>query len=108
MQIVDDPPLYHWVLFHRQEWSPLGLISQGAQMLLDHKKGGVFHDFLGACKRTGMHDLEVELRKPKILGGIKDPEGEVQRTITEVSGSSGTEGEVGLRFSWEELSMLLR
>jgi hypothetical protein len=77
-------------------------------MLLDHKKGGVFHDFLGACKRTGMHDLEVELRKPKILGGIKDPEGEVQRTITEVSGSSGTEGEVGLRFSWEELSMLLR
>jgi hypothetical protein len=55
-----------------------------------------------------MHNLEVELGKPVILGGIKDPEGEVQRTITEVSGSSGTEGKVGLRFSWEELSMLLR
>ena len=77
-------------------------------MLLDHKKGGVFHDFLGASKRAGMHDLEVELRKPVILGRIKDPEGEVQRATTEVSTSSGTEGEVGLRFSWEELSMLLR
>ena len=75
-------------------------------MLLDHKKGGVFHDFLGASKRAGMHDLKVELGKPVILGGIKDPEGEVQRATTEVSGSGRTEGEVGLRFSWEELSTL--
>ena len=106
MQIVDDPALYHWVLFHSQEWSPLGFISKGAQMLLDHKKGGVFHDFLGVCNQTGMHDLEVELGKPKILGWIKDPEGVVQRAAPEVNGSSGTEGKVGLRFSWEELSTL--
>jgi hypothetical protein len=75
-------------------------------MLLDHKKGGVFHDLLGACNQTGMHDLEVELGKPVILGGIKDPEGVVQRVATEVCGSCGTEGKVGLRFSWEELSTL--
>jgi hypothetical protein len=55
-----------------------------------------------------MHDLEVELGKPVILGGIKDPEGVVQRAATEVCGSCGTEGKVGLRFSGEELSTLLR